>query len=252
MQEQSIGAMLAAARQSSGLTVEQLSRITRIREAIIKAIERDEIAESGSDFYIRGHVRTIAQAVGLDPEAVVHRFDQEHGGAPQPVRAAMVFQAGRALRLNERRGPGWTAALAVALAVVVVFGVVKVLGGASDQVHTAGGERAAASVPPNSPFTEPPARPPAVAMAGKETVVLTLEAKRRARVTVRDGRGKELFDGSLKPGRSFTWRARSRIDVWVRDAGAVLAQVNGKELGAMGKRGQKVQRSFGPMKPTAR
>ncbi|MGI5269944.1 helix-turn-helix domain-containing protein [Nonomuraea sp. CA-218870] len=249
MQEQSIGATLAAARQSSGLTVEQLSQITRIREAIIKAVERDEFAESGNDFYIRGHVKTIARAVGLDPEAVVHRYDQEHGGAPKPVRAAAVFQTDRMLRLAERRGPGWTTALAVALAVVVVFGVVKVLGGASDQVRTARGERPAASVPPNSPFTE---APPAVAMARKNMVVVTVEATRRARVTVRDAKGRELFDGSLKAGRIATWRAQSRIDFEVADAGTVLVQVNGKKMRAVGEPGQRVRRSFVPRKPPAR
>lgn len=249
MQEQSIGALLAAARQSSGLTVEQLSKITRIREAIINALERDEFAESGSDFYIRGHVKTIAAAVGLDPEAVVHHYDQLHGGAPQPVRAAAVFQADRIIKMSERRGPGWAPALAVALSVVVVFGVVKVLGGASDQVRTARGERPAASVPPNSPFTE---RPPAMAMAGKNTVEVTVEAKRRARMTVRDAKGRRLFDGSLKAGSSATWRAQSRIDFEVGDAGAVSVQVNGKNLGAVGERGEKVRRSFGPGKPPAR
>ncbi|MFG1943535.1 helix-turn-helix domain-containing protein [Nonomuraea sp. NPDC048826] len=242
--------MLAAARQSSGLTVEQLSQVTRIREVIIKAVERDAFAESGSDFYIRGHVKTIARAVGLDPEAVVHRFDQEYGGAPQPVRASAVFQTDRMIKMAERRGPGWTTALAVALAVVVVFGVVKVLGGASDQVRTAGGERPAASVPPNSPFTEAP--PPAVAMARKNTVVVTVEAKRRARMTIRDAKGRELFDGSLKAGRIATWRAQSRIDLEVGDAGAVWVQVNGKKLGAIGERGQTVRRSFVPGKPPAR
>lgn len=249
MQEQSIGAMLTAARQSSGLTVEQLSQVTRIREAIIKAVERDEFADTGGDFYIRGHIKTIAAAVGLDPEAVVHRYDQQNGGAPKPVRASAVFQTDRMLKMSERRGPGWTAALAVALTVVVVFGVVKVLGGASDQVRTAGAERPAASVPPNSPFTE---APPPVAMAGKNTVVVAVEAKRRAHMTVRDAEGHQLFDGSLKAGGSATWRAKRRIDFEVHDAGAVSLQVNGKKLGAVGKRGEKVRRSFGPGKPSAR
>lgn len=245
--EQSTGAVLKAARQSAGLTIEQLSEMTRVRETLITAIERDELAGSGGDFYVRGHVKVIARAVGLDPDTVAHRYDQERGGAPEPVRAAAVFQAGRAMRMAERRGPGWAAAMGVALAVVVVFGVVKVLGGASDQVRTVGGRQATAvpSVPPNSPFTEPPRpSPTAVAMARKQLVVVKAKAKRSSYLRVRDAEGRELFAGTLKAGRSQTWQAPSEVDVLLADAGAVSVQVNGKDLGTIGERGQRVRRTF--------
>jgi len=56
----SIGEDLAAARRRAGLTVTQVSHKTRIRETLIRAIERDDYRACGGDFYARGprHIRS--------------------------------------------------------------------------------------------------------------------------------------------------------------------------------------------------
>ncbi|MFB9471980.1 helix-turn-helix domain-containing protein [Nonomuraea salmonea] len=253
MQEQSIGAMLAAARQSAGLTVAQVAAATRIREAIIHCMERDEYGDCGGAFYARGHVRAIAKAVGLDPEATVHLYDQQHGGAPQPMPASSVFQADRKINLPERRGPNWTMALGVALAIVVVFGMMRVLGGGGDQVRT-GDVRAASarpSVPPNTPITEAP-KPSPSAVAAKNIVTVRIKAKRSSYVNLHDAKGRKLFAGTLKAGKTSTWRAPDKVNVLLADAGAVTLHVNGKRVKGLGGRGDVVRRSFGPQKPQSR
>ncbi|MEV4806691.1 RodZ domain-containing protein [Nonomuraea sp. NPDC049421] len=253
MQEQSIGAMLAAARQSAGLTVAQVAAATRIREAIIHCMERDEYGDCGGAFYARGHVRAVAKAVGLDPEATVHLYDQQHGGAPQPMPASSVFQADRKINLPERRGPNWTMALGVALAIVVVFGMMRVLGGGGDQVRT-GDVRAASarpSVPPNTPITEAP-KPSPSAVAAKNMVTVRIKAKRSSYVNVHDAKGRKLFAGTLKAGKTSTWRAPDKVNVLLADAGAVTLHVNGKRVKGLGGRGDVVRRSFGPQKPQSR
>jgi cytoskeletal protein RodZ len=237
--------MLAAARESAGMTVAQVSAATRIRQAIITCMERDDYDQCGGAFYARGHVKAVAKAVGLDPEATVHLYDQQHGGAPEPVRAAAVFQADRSVRLHERRGPNWTFALGVALAIVVVFGMLRVLGGANDQVHTAGVHPVKPSVPPNTPITESP-RPRA---SSKGMVTVKIKAKRSSYVNVRDAKGHMLFAGTLKAGKTSTWRAEDKVNVILEDASAVSVQVNGKKVGKLGRRGEMVRRSFGVVTP---
>jgi hypothetical protein len=71
----SIGQALALARRRAGLTVVQVSQRTRIREAIIRAIERDDFSACGGDFYARGDIRDIARVVGIDPEPLVSEYD---------------------------------------------------------------------------------------------------------------------------------------------------------------------------------
>ncbi|GAA3702011.1 helix-turn-helix domain-containing protein [Nonomuraea antimicrobica] len=253
MQEQSIGAMLAAARQSAGLTVAQVSAATRIREAMIHGLEQDDYGQCGGAFYARGHVRAVAKAVGLDPEATVHLYDQQHGGAPKPVRASAVFQADRKINLRERRGPNWTMALGVALAIVVVFGMMRVLGGASDQVRVGDVRVASArpSVPPNTPITETP-NPAPSKVSAKNMVTVRIKAKRSSYVNVHDADGRKLFAGELKAGKTSTWQAPEKVNVLLNDAGAVTLHVNGKKVKSLGGRGDVVRRSFGPPKPQAR
>jgi len=101
-----IGQVLTAARESAGLTVEQVSAATRIRRPLVEAIEHDDLRLCGGDFYARGHIRNMAVAVGTDPAPLLAQFDAEH---PQstPPRAAEVFEPDTAR--PERRGPNWTA-----------------------------------------------------------------------------------------------------------------------------------------------
>jgi cytoskeletal protein RodZ len=71
----SIGEVLADARRRAGLSVTQVSQQTRIRETIIAGIEADDYSACGGDFYARGHIRSIAAAVGADPGPLVEQYD---------------------------------------------------------------------------------------------------------------------------------------------------------------------------------
>ena len=74
----SIGEVLTAARRQAGLTITQVSQRTRIRETIIRGIERDDFSACGGDFYARGHIRAIARAAGADPEPLIREYDSSH------------------------------------------------------------------------------------------------------------------------------------------------------------------------------
>src|SRR5712691_7812058 len=83
----SIGEALATARSQAGLTITQVSQRTRIRETIIRGIERDDFSACGADFYARGHIRAIARAAGADPEPLVAEYDSSHGTPPASAAA---------------------------------------------------------------------------------------------------------------------------------------------------------------------
>ena len=117
----SIGDALAAARRQAGLTITQVSQRTCIRETIVRGIERGDYSACGGDFYARGHIRSIARAVGLDPEELISEYDATQA-PPQPITAADVFQPFTPVKLKERRRPNWTVVLLVGL--VAVLGIV--------------------------------------------------------------------------------------------------------------------------------
>jgi transcriptional regulator with XRE-family HTH domain len=125
----SIGEVLAAARLDAGLTVSDVSDRTRITRTIITAIEGDDYVGCGGDFYARGHIRSIAKAVGTDPEPLIREYNgaqQEQGAAgqfPEQEQAAVghvaepIMPAGRTKR--SRRPPLWKLALAAGLVAAV-------------------------------------------------------------------------------------------------------------------------------------
>jgi cytoskeletal protein RodZ len=117
----SVGDELAAARRQAGLTITQVSQRTCIRETIVRGIERGDYSACGGDFYARGHVRSIARAVGLDPDQVVREYDATQKPSA-PITAADVFQPFTPVKLKERRRPNW--GLVLLAGIVVVAGIV--------------------------------------------------------------------------------------------------------------------------------
>jgi cytoskeletal protein RodZ len=243
----SVGAAVAEARQRAELTVAQLSERTRIREGIIEAIERDDFSNCGGDFYLRGHLKSIASTLGLDPEAVIREYEQEYGGARPQVRASAVFRVDNLLRDRAHRMPNWTVAAAVALALVIVVVLVRMLGGSDEKP----GQTAAGLPMTQSNAKAPKAHEPA-GRAAADAVVLKVTTKKPSWITVKDAKGHSLFEGTLPQGAASTWSAKDKLKVVIGDAGAVRLEVNGKDLGAPGKDGQMVRRTFAVGGPSPR
>lgn len=76
-----IGEYLKRQRLLRGMTVEELSATTRIP---IRSLERLEAGyfDGVSDGFVRGFVRTVAQALGLDADATVARMLDEPAASP--------------------------------------------------------------------------------------------------------------------------------------------------------------------------
>ena len=132
----SIGDTLAQARSQAGLTITQVSQRTRIRETIIRGIEHNDFSACGGDFYARGHIRSIARVVGVDPEELIREYDATHG-APEAIRAADVFEPATPIKLKERRSPNWSVAMIIVLALVVGYGVYRAVAAVASPHHAA-------------------------------------------------------------------------------------------------------------------
>ena len=169
----SIGATLAAARRHAGLTVADVSRRTRVRGVIIEGIEHDDYAACGGDFYARGHIRAIAEAVGTDPASLIEEFDERFRSSPE-ITAADVFKPSMPLRKRERRRVRWTGLLAVLVLAVLGFAIYKFVAGvgkaqpaaaaSSHPAHT-GPPTAAPSITPSVQGSTAPASPTAAVSA---------------------------------------------------------------------------------------
>jgi len=66
-----LGETLAAKRGERGLTIEQAASATRIRAHYLSALESNELERLAAPVYAKGHLRTYALFLGLDPEPLV-------------------------------------------------------------------------------------------------------------------------------------------------------------------------------------
>jgi cytoskeletal protein RodZ len=121
----SIGDTLAEARRQAGLTITQVSQQTRIRESIVRAIEQGDFSPCGGHFYARGHIRSIAEVVGVDPVPLIREYDEEH--PPGSMRASQIFQPATPIRIRDPRNFHLGRVLAVALLAVIGFGAYHVV-----------------------------------------------------------------------------------------------------------------------------
>ena len=136
----SIGEALAEARHRRGLTVAEVSHYTRVREPVIRSIERNDFLLPGSDAATRDQIRMLARGLGVDPGPLISEFDASYASSPdldgaEAVGSTIPFRVPfrlrglrrRRLRLRGLRGLGrrrinWRPVLAV-LVLAVIGGV---------------------------------------------------------------------------------------------------------------------------------
>lgn len=247
----SIGETLGQARRESGLTVKQVSERTRIRETVIRRIEQDDYSLCGGNFYARGHIRSIARMLGVDPDPLIREYDESHGGAPGAPAVATAFEPEQPLRFRERRTPNWSAAMAVTLVLVLIYGVFQVFTGEEDRApapvaRTPEATAAPATVGPAHALGETPQPTRTPVEVGEDEVVVAIRATEQSWVNVRDAAGKVLFSAMVPKGQRKEWRAEKRLRVLIGNAAGVVLTVNGKELGVPGEDGQVLRLTFVP------
>jgi cytoskeletal protein RodZ len=86
----SIGEVLHDARYRSGLTISDVAERTGIVEETIWAIELDDFAKCGEDFYARGYISVIAAVVRVDSAPLLAEFDAAHSPPAEDDRAVAL------------------------------------------------------------------------------------------------------------------------------------------------------------------
>jgi cytoskeletal protein RodZ len=240
----SIGDTLAEARRQAGLTVAQVSDRTRIRETIIRGIEQDDFSACGGDFYARGHIRSVASVVGIDPEPLIREYDEAHG-APEAIRAAEVFEPSTPIRIKERRSLNWSVAMILALLVVVGYGVYHFVSAGSGGSP---GKTAAAAPPAATHSAKPkpttPAASPSPSTSSPPDVVIRLSAVEDCWVFLTNAAGDTIYSGVVPAGSTQSWKETQPVNLRLGNPAGVVLTVNGKK--ATPGTNQPVTLSLGP------
>ncbi len=216
----SIGSSLAEARRQAGLTVTEVGQRTRVRDSIIRDIEADDFTACGGDFYARGHIRSIATAIGLDPKPLISEYDAEHGPVGS-MRAADVFEPSAPIKIRERRSPSLSLIVGVVLLAIIGFSVYHLT--SSHTRHSA----LAATHPLTRPTPTAKPRPTPSVTPSDVVIHLTAESDCWVQLT-RSHDGSQIYMGTILAGSSMTWTEKQAVKVTLGNPAGIVLTVNGK------------------------
>lgn len=98
---ESLGIRLRRRREAQHVELATIAQRTKIKLSLLDALERDDVSQWPAGIFRRAYVRAYADAIGLDPDAVVREFLEAH---PDPVEASEADLAADAA--NAAKGQG--------------------------------------------------------------------------------------------------------------------------------------------------
>ena len=91
----SVGQRLRQAREAKGLSLEQVSRVTKIHLNVLTAIEADRAARTISPVYLKGFLKTYARYLGEDDTALLASVPSSESVPSRPATPPPPRPAGR-------------------------------------------------------------------------------------------------------------------------------------------------------------
>lgn len=243
-----VGVLIRAARERTGLSVEELSDRTAIRPHVLEGIEADDFTACGGDFYARGHLRTLARFLGLNPGDLVAAYDEHYARAP--ISARRVFEAELATSLGSgvrvrSGGPRWSLIAAAVLALLMVWGVARFLAPQAAPVSSATLAGDSAHATAQTPTVTTPITSP---LMKKSTVVLGSLAWSTQIVVSSVARAGHpsvvLWQGALHARQSKTLTVTGPFVIQASQSTLTTVMVNGRDEGKVGTQNGPASRTF--------
>jgi cytoskeleton protein RodZ len=272
-----IGRSLEHKRKERGLTLEEVEQATKIRKRYLTGLERENYAILPDAVYARGFLKTYANYLGLDGEALSRQLKsstktrRERGinYNPRPesdFEEPLITPSG--LKGARKRKVFTSAILTLIVAVLALAAVIGALyfvgrgvqvskegnppSGESpprqEQQNVAGREKApeAGSNAVGSKGTATGDEKPAVAKqsAPPDTLRVLVNVRERPSWILIRTDGTAAYEQVAQPGFSKTFEAEQRLYIKSGDAGAVRVKINGQDAGALGGAGEIVARNY--------
>jgi cytoskeletal protein RodZ len=246
------GARFKKARESLGVSLNQIAVETRISTRFLLAIENEEFRNLPGGIFNRGFIRAYAQRVGIDADQAVadyERLVQAGGDEPSLLSADPHSQPKNPRHL-------YTVAIGALLLLIGIFYVVT--RNANTTSVTAGRvpvETPAQPTPPPTPTPEATAteNTPAIAPETKPTesavsapalsapvthgpLVLEVAVHEKAWIKV-SADGSTVLNEELQPGATRTVTAQNSISIRTGNAGGLSLKLNDKAVRPLGRSG---------------
>ena len=236
-----IGSILRETRIHLGLTLKQVSEITKIRVKYLQALEEDDYEVLPGPTFIKAYLRTYASMLRLDPDAIIeeYRNTYERRRVPDADSYDLTLEqmrtraTGRKRRRpeNTRRGYALAGALAIVAVVLLAwFGSNRGTGEVRLDPDSFGTQTSATQVGVENTTTTlgPATTESTAAVITGNAIVLKLEATGDCYVVVRenDQEGEALFRGAMQSGDVELFTGGKRYWMQIGDPDALQVFIN--------------------------
>jgi cytoskeleton protein RodZ len=235
-----VGLELRQARERRGITIHELSVITKISPRVLKAIETCDEDGLPAAVYTRAFVKTYAREVGLDPDDVLRRYlaqldppDETPVPVAPPAPALPHPKPLDIFAMPEQGGLSGTIAIAIVVIAIVALATAQ-RSRSTDAIPSPEPVMAAGLAPAAAPREVP------VGTAGTDPgggLHLAIAPTGPCWMQATSG-GNRLFAALLNPGESRNVDAAAEVTLRVGDPAACAFTINGKPARIPGAPGQ--------------
>ncbi|CAB4613604.1 unannotated protein [freshwater metagenome] len=244
-----LGSTIRDAREAARISLESLSDSTSIRMGLLTEMENNNFAHCGGDTYARGHLRTIANRIGLNPQILLDLYDDQHSTEKRAMQDLLVenniMQVPR-----EKKTISWKVPALISVTVLFVIASAQII--TSNQssspapAPTVSSSKSAAPAPtPSQSAATTESAAPAPAVTSKSgPVSLTLVASRGNSYIHIIVDGKTAEKGSMFQGETKSFTGKNVVSIYLSNPAGLDLTLNGKQLPPLGGQNEEVRRTF--------
>src|SRR5919107_2569788 len=273
-----IGRFLEQKRKEQGLSLEEVEQATKIRKRYLTGLERDNYSILPDAVYARGFLKTYANYLGLDGEAFALELKStrkprrergiDYKSRPETdLQQPLMSPSGLSGTRKRKVSTSAIVTLLVALlALAAVIGALYFVGrgvqasnegdpssgapprqeqqkvSAKERAPEAGQAEKAAATGEGSPGDRRPTGGERSAPPG--TLQVSVNVRERPSWILIRADGSVAYEQVARPGFSELFEAERQLYIKSGDAGAVSVEINGQDVGALGRTGEVVARNY--------
>ena len=246
----SLGEFMQGARESAGLSIDELAERTSIRAGLLREIENNNFTHCGGDTYARGHLRNIAAVISVDAQTLIDLYNSEHSSEVRKIHDMLVENNVTKIP-TERKTVSWKSlAIASIVVLAVIAGGQIIISNSKTTVSPISISSPTPSTTPSSTTTDE-ASPSAAPSQGSDVVpsasgelTLTISATRgNSNIDVVIG-GASLYKGPLFQGETKSFSAPNSISIYLSNAGDLDLTLNGEKIASLGARNEETRKTF--------
>lgn len=236
-----LGEVLASARATSRVTLEDLAGLTSIRPGLLSEMEQNNFRHCGGDIYARGHLRNIAPKIGLDATELINLYNEEHSVESRSI-SEMVSEGNVSQLPREKKNISWKVPAAFSLAIILVLAIVQIVisNVTSDNTSIPVAIESASPSPSPTVSAESSSSPSPVG-GGVEMTITAARGNSLIEIVVD---GVSVDKGSIFQGESRSFTATTSISIYFSNPAGLDLTVNGEQLAPLGGQNEEVRRTF--------